>query len=134
MKIQMILQIEPVPKSVPRTKFVSQQVITYYPGKTTEALETIRKLIVNEHLEPFPPHIPLALTISFFRTKSRWLPRKETMPFRKPDLDNFCKMAIDCISHTLIPDDAQLTTIVAKKRWSPNNQGFIRIKLEEDKP
>jgi len=126
------IDYEPTPKGVPRVKYVNGQVITYYHWKTTQALEAIRKLINDMNLEPFPPHIPLSLTVSFFRTKSRWLPKKETMPFRKCDLDNLLKLSLDTLTGTIVPDDAQFTSIYAKKRWSDKSYGYITIEIEGD--
>ncbi len=133
--MKLMIDYEPTPKGVPRTRYVPNlgKTITYYSWKTTEALEAIRALITDMHLKPFPKHAPIRMEVTFWRTKSKWLAKKEIMPFRKPDLDNFCKMAIDCISHTIVPDDAQITSLYTKKRWSPNNHGYIEVKLEEDK-
>jgi len=108
-------------------------VLTYYNWKTTEALEAIRALITDMHLKPFPKHTPIRMEVTFWRTKSRWLKKKELLPFRKPDNSNFIKLIEDCISGIIIQDDAAITTIIAKKRWSPNNHGYIQVKLEEDK-
>ena len=132
--MRLIIDYEPTPKGVARVKFINGTIITYYHWKTTEALEVIRKLIADKQLEPFPKHTPIKLTVTFYRRKSKWLPKKEQKPFRKPDLDNFLKLTLDTITGTLIPDDAQITTINAKKRWSPNGRGFIEMNLEEDTP
>lgn len=132
--MKLIIDYEPTPKGVPRVKYVNGQVITYYHWKTTEALEAIRALIANEHLDPFPKHTPIKLIVTFYRQKSKWLPKREQKPFRKPDLDNFLKLTLDTITGILIPDDAQITSIDAKKRWSPNGHGYIEIELMEDKP
>jgi Holliday junction resolvase RusA-like endonuclease len=131
--MNLIIDYEPTSKGVPRTKFINGHVLTYYNAKTTEALESIRTLVANQGLGQFPPHIPIKLTVTFWRTKSKWLPKHESSPFRKPDLDNFLKLTIDTISSILIPDDAQITTIDARKRWSPNGHGYIEVSLEEDK-
>jgi hypothetical protein len=32
----------------------------------------------------------------------------------------------------LVADDAQITTINMQKKWSPNGEGFITLRLEED--
>lgn len=132
--MKLTIDYEPTPKGVPRTKFVNGTVITYYHWKTTEALEAIRALIKDMNLEPFPKHTSVKLTVTFYRRKSVWLPKKEQIPFRKPDLDNFLKLTLDTITGTLIYDDAQITSINAKKRWSPNNHGYIELLLEEDTP
>ncbi len=55
------------------------------------------------------------------------------MPVRKPDLDNFLKCALDAMNGVLVYDDSQITTIRMTKRWSEDEQGYITIKLEEDK-
>ena len=130
--MKLVLNYEPTAKGVPRTKFVNGTVITYYHKNTTEALGAIRALITNEHLKPFPEHTPIKMTVTFWRTKRKWLPKKETLPFRKPDLDNFLKWCIDGLSGIVFPDDAQVTSLIAQKRWSTKEQGYVEIKLEED--
>jgi len=134
--VKLTIPFEPTAKGVPRFRFVKSggkyRIITYYHWKTTEALEAIRTLIKNEHLEPFPKHIPIRMTVTFFRTKSKWLPKRERLPFRKPDLDNFLKWCIDGLSGIVFPDDAQITSINAMKRWSPNGHGYVKVILEED--
>jgi len=131
-RMKLTIDYEPTPKGVARVKFVSGKIITYYHWKTTQALEAIRALIANEHLNPFPKHTPIKLTVTFYRRKSKWLPKREQKPFRKPDLDNMVKTILDCVSPILVPDDAQITSIDAKKRWSPNGCGYIEINLKED--
>lgn len=131
-----IIPVEPTPKGVPRVKFIKSggkaRIVTYYHWKTTEALEAIRALIKDMNLKPFPPHIPIRMEVTFWRTKSRWLPRRETLPFRKPDSSNFTKLLEDCLSGIIVPDDAQFTTSLIKKRWSPNGHGYIEVELTED--
>ena len=130
--MQITINYEPTPKGVPRTKFVNGMVITYYNKKTNDALENIRAILISENITPFPKHIPIKLVATFYRTKSKWLPRREQTPFRKPDLDNFLKLTIDTISKIVIPDDAQITTLVARKRWSNNGNGYIMLDITED--
>lgn len=132
--IKLTIDYEPTPKGVPRTRYIPEQgrTITYYHWKTMEAIENIREMISLEQLQPFPNHTPVKLDVVFYRTKSKWLPKRETMPFRKPDLDNFLKLTLDTITETLVPDDAQITSINAKKRWSVNGHGYIELELMED--
>lgn len=132
--MKLTIDYEPTAKSMPRFKFVNGQAITYYHWKTTEALEAIRVLIKNQTTLPFPSHIPIRLSVTFYRTKSRWLPKRERLPFRKPDLDNFLKWCIDGLSGIAFPDDAQITTIQAKKRWANDGHGCVVVELEEDVP
>jgi Holliday junction resolvase RusA-like endonuclease len=131
--MKITIDYEPTPKGRPRTKYVNGQVITYTPQRTHDAQEAIKGILLEYSLDPFPKHTPIKISITFYRTKSKWLPKRETMPFRKPDLDNFNKLLLDSLNGLIFPDDAQITTIIAKKRWSPNNHGYIQVKLEEDK-
>jgi len=130
--MKLTFNVEPVAKGRARTKFINGQVITYTPTKTAEAQLAIQAMIQSRTHKMFPPHTPLKLTATFFRTKSKWLKKCETMPFRKPDLDNFCKLISDSINGLLLPDDAQITTMILKKRWSTNGHGSIELELTED--
>ncbi len=130
MKIK--LDVEPIPKGVARVRFVSGRALTYYSWNTTEAMDTIRSMLTTMNLTPFPAHIPIRMEVTFWRTKSKWLKKKETMPFRKPDNTNYIKLIEDCLSPIVVPDDAQITTTLAKKRWSSNGHGYIEVELQED--
>ena len=130
--MKLTIDYEPTPKSSPRTRTINGRVLTYYNPRTIEAMVDIRAIINSMKLKPFPKHIPLKLDVTFYRQKSVWLPKRETKPFRKPDLDNFLKLCLDTITTTIIPDDAQITCINARKCWSPNNHGYIDIELTKD--
>ncbi len=81
------------------------------------------------------------MSVTFWRTKPKWNPkgvkksewRAQTLPSRKPDADNLAKLVLDGMNGVLIADDAQITTLIIKKRWSPNGSGHIEIDLQEDK-
>jgi len=130
--MKIIIETEPVPKGRARTKYVNGNVITYTPQHTQEAQQVIFDIVHSKSLTPFKQHTPLRLSVIFRRTKSKWLPKRETMPFRKPDLDNFIKLVSDSINKDLIPDDAQITTIIAQKRWTDKPYGYIELEIEED--
>jgi Holliday junction resolvase RusA-like endonuclease len=68
----------------------------------------------------------------FYRTKSKYLPQREMLPFRKPDLDNLLKLLSDAANGLLFVDDSQLTSINVKKRWTDKEYGYITVRLEED--
>ena len=69
------------------------------------------------------------------------------MPYRKPDLDNFLKLLLDALNGLVFADDAQITTMIVKKRWTKASQavkrgknrparakGYITFSIVEDKP
>jgi Holliday junction resolvase RusA-like endonuclease len=130
--IRITIQTEPTAKGRPRTKWINGQAITYTPTKTKDAEDFIKSRLLRHRDEAFPPFVPVRLSCTFYRTKSKYLPRREILPFRRPDTDNFLKLLLDSIDGILVPDDSQFTTINVRKRWSPNGEGYITIKLEED--
>ncbi len=132
--IRITIQAEPVAKGRPRTTYQGGMVRTYTPTKTLEAQDFIKARLHKHITDAFPANIPVRLSATFYRTKSRYLPKKEQLPFRKPDLDNFLKLLLDSIDKVLVADDAQITTISVRKRWSTKPEPYITIKLEEDNP
>lgn len=58
-------------------------------------------------------------------------PKKTSLQFPKPDVDNYCKAALDaCNGHVWI-DDTQVIALRAEKRWSPpGDPGFIIIEVK----
>lgn len=132
--MKLMIDFEPKPKGRPRTKFINGQVITYNPTKTQEAQDAIYTIIANTCHDSFPKHTPLKMTVTFFRCKSKWLPKYEKLPFRKPDLVNFEVLLDDAIPKSIVPDDAQFTSCIARKRWSPTGRGYIELTIEEDTP
>jgi Holliday junction resolvase RusA-like endonuclease len=130
--IELTIDCEPQAKGRPRFAIRNGIARSYTPEKTMIAQETIVAMLQSYKTQRFPEHIPVKLTCTFWRHKSKWLPKRESQPFRKPDLDNFLKLLMDSINGLLVADDAQICTIEMKKRWSPNGEGFITLRLEED--
>jgi len=112
--------------------FRNGKVRTYTPERTQEAQDELTALIYKHKTKMFAPYIPVKLSITFYRQKSKWSPKSDILPVRKPDLDNFLKLVFDSMNGVLITDDAQITTIRVAKRWSTNGHGHISIILEED--
>jgi Holliday junction resolvase RusA-like endonuclease len=141
--LELIIQTEPHAKARARTSWRNGVVHSYTPDSTQEAEAFIKDFIRPYNQYRFPEHVALKVTLCFYRSKSRWLPKKELKPFRKSDLDNYIKLAIDAITkkHTkkgvpednnyLIKDDAQITTLLGIKRWA-KDYPYIKIVIEED--
>lgn len=130
--IELTILAEPTSKGRPRTAFRNGSVRTYTPDRTRLAQEYIVDLLQGYKELCFVAHVPVKLTCVFYRTKSVWLPKRETLPMRKPDLDNFLKLLSDSINHILVADDAQITTINMAKRWTRRKYGYIALRIEED--
>lgn len=140
------INLEPVPKLRARHRVFNNRVLAYTPTATAKAEKAIREAIASQDLVPFEPLEPLKLTVTFYRCKSKWLKTRETMPVRKPDLDNFLKLLMDALNGVAFADDAQITTFLVKKRWTPYSRklgrgkvrparakGYIMVSIEEDK-
>ena len=130
--IELLIPIEPVAKARARTAVRNGVVRSYTPERTQIAQDFIKAFLQPYKHLCFPVHVPVKMTVVFHRTKSIWLAKKETMPFRKGDTDNYTKLICDSINGLLIPDDSQLTTIYAKKRWTTTGSGYIELRLEDD--
>ena len=130
--IEITLPVEPTAKGRPRTSFINGKVHTYNPERTMIAQNLIVACLAQYKDQCFAPHVPVRMMVTFYRTKPRWLKQSETMPVRKSDLDNYCKLVNDAINGILVEDDAQITTLIASKRWSQTNKGYIKVLLTED--
>ena len=133
MKIQSVIYIEPTAKARARTKTVikGKQKFTssYTPESTTHAESMIRDHLVKLQ-QMFPPEVPLRLEIIFYRSRPKSLAKKHTLPFQRPDLDNYEKLFQDAAEKYIYPSDAQITTKMSKKRFG--NPPRIEFLIEED--
>lgn len=130
--IELTIPLEPVAKARSRTALHNGKVRSYTPERTQMAQDFIKMFLQPYKYLCFPIHVPVKMTVVFHRTKSIWLAKREKKPFRKADLDNYCKLCLDGINGILVPDDAQVTTLIASKVWTDKEQGYIELKLEED--
>lgn len=132
------LETEPVPKGRAKTIMRGGKVWSFTPQATKDAEAIIRALVQQQVLDAFPQHTPLSMTVTFYRTKLPHILKSETIPVRKPDLDNYIKTVLDALNGIAFPDDAQISTIIARKRWSEleglhqDGAGYITIELQED--
>jgi len=131
--LRIVISEEPQAKGRARTAFINGFVRTYTPQRTLDAQNVIAMRLKRHQEDCFPRYMPVKLTVTFYRRRARDF-KKETMPYRKPDLDNLLKLLSDAMIGILVVDDSQLTTIVARKRWSETGEGYITLRLEEDKP
>ncbi len=130
--IKLIIDIEPVAKGRPRISFRDGKVRGYTPQKTQEAQDYIKAVLAEYKDKMFPAHVPVKLTVTFWRKKPKWTLKREFMPVRKSDLDNYVKLISDSINGILVKDDAQIVSVEAKKRWSSIGKGYIQLELCED--
>lgn len=130
--LELYIEVEPVPLARSRVVFSGGKVHSYTPQKSFE-FEQYLKVYLEKYKEYyFPQGTPIKLTVCFYRTKSHWLKKAELLPYRRPDLDNFCKSLYDSGNGILWYDDCQITAMIAEKRWTVKEYPYIYLKIEED--
>lgn len=89
----------------------------------------IRRAAQMTGKEAFSPEAPIRLTVTF------WLMRPKSVKREKPtvrqDTDKLVRAIGDGVTGVLLEDDAQITTIVAMKRYAEGRECAV-IRLEED--
>lgn len=140
-RIRIKIPIEPVPKGRPRVTMTNSGVRTYTPERTMIAEEEVRAHLYKYRDKAFPEYVPVKLSLTFYRRKSKWKPKNKTqydkiLPVRKPDIDNLAKMVLDAMNGLLFVDDAQITTLILRKKWAENGnhkaEGYIIVDMEQD--
>ena len=125
-RLFLVLPVEPKPKSRPkvfRTK--SGDTFTITPGDKVHTENMIRDRLMETEVK-FPAGTPIKLDVTFYLARPKSKPKRVELPATRPDLDQYVKLAMDAMSKYVYPDDAAVTTLVARKRYgSPP-----RIELE----
>ena len=73
---------------------------------------------------------PLMLTVAFYLTRPKSLPKKVTQHAKRPDLDKLIRGATDALTGVLWKDDAQVMTITATKAYTSTDNDAPRAEFE----
>ena len=131
MRIKTVIPIEPVPKGRPRTIIKGGRAIIFTPTKTERAENQIRLHMASlNNKEIFDKDVPLRIGAIFYRLKPKSSPKRVKLPVAKPDVDNYYKLLTDALEKLVYYSDAQLTTVVIKKRFGTPPR--IELLIEED--
>lgn len=130
--LEIEIPLEPVPLARSRVVFRQGKVHSYTPLKTTEFKKKLCEIFTQYKDYYVPIGTPIKLTLIFYRIKSHWALKAETIPARKPDCDNMGKGCLDSGNKILWYDDAQVSNLVLMKRWSLRKEGYIYLKMEAD--
>jgi len=65
----------------------------------------------------FTRKVPVSLDLTFYFQKPKSTPRKQTSHIVRPDVDKAIRGILDSLTGILYHDDAQVTEIVARKRY-----------------
>ncbi len=84
--------------------------------------------IERQGLEGCPIAGPIDVSIVFLVKR----PKKTSLQYPKPDIDNYSKAILDSLNGKLFVDDYQVVLLTAVKAWAePEEEGQIEIYMEQ---
>lgn len=125
-----------VPMQRPRT---AKNGHVYVPNKTKECEALIRDAYLKQYASDEPLEGAIKIEITIFRHMTKAIAKDEEkissvqwhhlLPTTKPDLSNMIKTVEDALNGCAYKDDAQITDIVAHKRYCnfPSESDYCRI-------
>ena len=132
-RLAFTVHAEPVAQGRPRVAIRSGKPHGYQPAKSARAAWEIRQaaLAALGDAEPFSG--PLAVEVTVYVRQPASVPKSRRLtaqPTRRPDLDNYVKLALDGCS-PLWQDDAQVVEMVARKRYAVDSPPRWSITVEQ---
>jgi Holliday junction resolvase RusA-like endonuclease len=119
----------PVPKARPRLG--RGRVFT---PRTTELAEHRIRETFEREVGGAPLAGPIELHVVVYLAQPASLAKRDRLtarPTRRPDLDNFVKVALDALNGAAFTDDAQVVRIVAEKRYAIDSAPRWHIALDQ---
>ena len=131
MIFSMCIDGQPVAKGRPR---YTRQGRAYTPAKTRE-YESYGKALAKSKWQQEPYSGPVHAEITaYLPTPKSWSKKKRAealagthMPTTRPDLDNYCKAALDVLNEVVITDDSCVISVLMAKRYSNNPRLSIAL-------
>ena len=127
MMFETVLHFTPVAMGRPRVTVRGRHAHAYLPKKTKEYLDTCTTVLRSQwKQEPYAG--PVAVYLIFVHPRPLRLGRKKDPDGRmwkttKPDIDNLCMLAIDCIVQAgVIADDNQVVMLEARDFWGARGE------------
>lgn len=118
--ITIFIHGNPVPQARPKF-FRSKRgfVGAYEPQNSRSWKDTVRSQLIDAMNKRNIPiiSVPIHLSLSFFFTKPKSLPKKVKFHTKKPDLDNLIKSLADAMSSIIITDDNLIVSLYALKTY-----------------
>ena len=133
-KIKTTIYVIPTAKGRTRSTIVHGHVKTYTPAKTRRAESDIMAMIRTHVMEfdSFGADVPLRIEATFYRERPKYLPKRVTMPVKRPDWDNYAKLLQDSLEKYIYKNDSQICTALIKKRFGDPPRIELLIEVDED--
>lgn len=125
MAIKFTINIPPHPQERPRFRRVGNFVQTYDPPNSKAYKKKVEN-VARLYAPSTPIDSPIKINMTFFmpipKSKSKAWKRRALLglelPDRKPDNDNLAKAILDAMNEIIYKDDARITDLNLKKRYS----------------
>lgn len=137
--ITFIVHGDPVGKGRPRITTRGGFVRAYSPDKTRDyecmVADLAHREMMNHGLLPTYDAVKVeieahfAIPKSYSKKKHEQAIKDEIKPMVKPDIDNVVKAVLDAMNKTVYIDDKQVVELVARKFYTEEKEGFIRIEV-----
>lgn len=108
--MHVVLFTDPVPCPRPRVGRHG----AYYPARYRNWKDSFRKLLVAKVASDAPIRGPVTARIRIFVKR----PRKTSLGWPKPDVDNYAKAVMDACNGVVWEDDAQVIELRVDKQWA----------------
>lgn len=130
----------PVGKGRARFSSMAGIVRAYTPAKTRHYEDLIRCEACKVMNGDRPLDEPVVMTVtayvaipkSFSRKKAEAANEGDLKPSTRPDIDNFCKAALDGCNAIIFRDDSLVTDLIARKRYSHRPRLVVTIETEAE--
>jgi Holliday junction resolvase RusA-like endonuclease len=144
-EILIIIPGEPTAKGRPKYSARNGFAMAYTPARTVLTESTIA-LFASQAMAGRPP-LSSAITIEITAYRAKGMPGKATArpgskaraeydaaqagklcPVTKPDVDNYAKAVCDALNGVVFLDDAQITDLIVRKRYSSSPRLSICVR------
>ena len=117
--------LRPVPLSDGRTVLLS--------AKNTQDWERLVRFQAQQWEGPPLAECALEMTMTFYLPRPASAPKRYILPWKKPDGDKLLRAVLDALTGIVYRDDAQVTDIHVRKRFSAAFVGLdVSVRVLED--
>ncbi len=131
-RVAFTVPAEPTPQARPRVAMRGGRPHAYQPTRSALAQWAIRQAAIAALGADEPLSGPVNLAVTAYLRQPSSIPKRDrltALPTRRPDLDNFLKLALDGCS-PLWADDSQVVTLQAAKRYAVTGSPRWEIVVE----
>lgn len=132
-RLAFVVYAEPVAMPRPRVAVRGGKPHGYIPTHAAQAGWEIRQQATEALGDAEPFSGPVAVEVTVYIRQPASIPKRDrltAMPTRRPDLDNYCKLALDGCSPLWV-DDSQVVELVARKRYAVDSPPRWSITVEQ---